>query len=71
MQPPHLLTSFPEIEPEQLLEQQRKSLLSINRERVRAQSKYRNKSNPFRVGNLVQLVKSKNELPSINAGTGL
>ena len=71
MQPPHLLTSFPEIEPEQLLEQQRKSLLSINRERIRAQSKYRNKSNPFRVGNLVQLVKSKNELPSINAGTGL
>ena len=71
LQPPHLLTSVPDMDPEEMLEQQKTALLRINQVRKRAQSYYKNKSNPYRVGNLVQLVKSKNELSSVNGGTGL
>ena len=70
-QPAHLTSAWPEAEPENLSAAQEVALKKIQSIRDRQRDRYKAWQNPFEPGNLVSVIKSKEDQMSRNGGTAL
>ena len=68
-QPNHMISAFPDASPDDIMSMQESAVQRIINTKHKARKHYKNVQNPFKVNNLVQIVKGKSDQTSENLGT--